>query len=101
MAEGTARITVQPFALSARILRRITRRLAPETRGLARDSFTLMLASGVATAGQIAQIALITHTLGLREYGIFATVVAFVAIVNRFFDVQVGDAMISQAAALV
>jgi O-antigen/teichoic acid export membrane protein len=61
------------------------------------DSFILTIASLVATTGQMAQIALLTHFLGLREYGVFALVVSAVAIINRFFDVQVGSTAIAFA----
>ena len=42
-------------------------------------------------AGYTAQIALITHFLGLTEYGIFAIVVSTVDLVGRVFDFQVGQ----------
>jgi O-antigen/teichoic acid export membrane protein len=45
----------------------------------------------------MAQIFLLTHYLGLREYGLFALTVAFVAIISRFFDVQVGSTAITFA----
>jgi O-antigen/teichoic acid export membrane protein len=78
-------------------VRRLVARLAPETRGLARDSFILSIATLVTMAGYMVQIALITHLLGLAEYGIFALAVAFVDVVGRFFNLQVGDAAIAFA----
>lgn len=74
-------------------------RLAGETKGLASDSLFLAFGNGATIVGMMAQILLITRVLGLGSYGVFATVVAFVAIVDRFFDVQVGEAMIAHAAA--
>jgi O-antigen/teichoic acid export membrane protein len=42
----------------------------------------------------MAQVALITHSLGLRQYGIFALTIAVVALVDKFFDLDVGRASI-------
>jgi O-antigen/teichoic acid export membrane protein len=67
-------------------------RLSRETRGLARDAATLFFGKVATTLGFIAQIALITHVLGLREYGVYALVVAVVALVSQFFDVNVARA---------
>jgi O-antigen/teichoic acid export membrane protein len=47
---------------------------------------------GIGTVGLVAQVALITHMLGISAYGQFAVVVAFVSVVNRLFDVQIGQA---------
>lgn len=74
------------------------RGLSLETRGFARDSSLLTLASGVAMAGYFGQIALISHLLGLEEYGVFAIAVSFVALISGVFDVQVGDTAIAFAA---
>ena len=54
--------------------------------GFLRDSTKLGLASGVAVLGYATQIALITHVLGLDEYGVFAIVVSTVDLVGRLFD---------------
>lgn len=83
--------------LSLAPLRKLAARLAPETRGLARDSFVLSLATLVTMTGYMLQIALITHLLGLAAYGLFALAVAFVEVVGRFFSLQVGDAAIAFA----
>lgn len=48
-------------------------------------------------AGYLAQVVLITHVLGLEQYGVLALALAFVALVNGFFDVQVGDTAIAFA----
>jgi O-antigen/teichoic acid export membrane protein len=72
-------------------------RLSPETRGLAKDSFVLSIGSVVTMAGYLTQIVLVTHVLGLEQYGVLALAVAFVALVNGFFDVQVGDTAIAFA----
>jgi O-antigen/teichoic acid export membrane protein len=69
-----------------------------ETRGFTRDSFVLSVGSAIAVAGYMVQVVLITHILGLREYGTFAIVVSFVALVNGFFDVQIGDTAIAFSA---
>jgi O-antigen/teichoic acid export membrane protein len=90
----TRRSSGDPRPLGLRALRAA---LSPETRGLARDSFILSIGSVVATAGQMAQIALITHFLGLGDYGVLALTISVVAIVSRFFDVQVGNAAIAFA----
>jgi O-antigen/teichoic acid export membrane protein len=47
------------------------------------------------TLGLVAQVSLITHELGLREYGVFSLVVAVVAMVNRLVDLNPGAAVIS------
>jgi O-antigen/teichoic acid export membrane protein len=65
------------------------RRLTGETRGLAKDSSLLGVATGATTIGMMMQITLITHELGLRQYGLFALVVAVVALVDRFFNLDV------------
>jgi O-antigen/teichoic acid export membrane protein len=79
----------------------LTRWLDPETRGLGRDSVLLGIGKAATTLGMMAQVALITHTLGLREYGVFALAVSFVALVDRFLDVDVGRAAITFAARYV
>ena len=71
--------------------RRLRRRLDPQTRGFLRDSTKLGMGSVVVVAGYAVQIALITHILGLDEYGVFAIVVSTVDLVARLFDFQVGQ----------
>jgi O-antigen/teichoic acid export membrane protein len=70
---------------------RLRRRLDPQTRGFLRDSTKLGMGSVVVVAGYAVQIALITHILGLHEYGVFAIVVSTVDLVARLFDFQVGQ----------
>lgn len=77
----------------------VVRVVGSETRGLVSDSFTLTIATAVETAGQMAQIALITNFVGLRAYGQFALVVASVAVASQFFDVQVPGTAVAYAAA--
>ena len=79
----------------------LARRVDPETRGLGRDSLLLGIGKAATTLGMMAQVALITHVLGLREYGVFALAVSFVALVDRFLDVDVGRTAITFAARYV
>jgi len=88
-AEATSGTPILP------VLQRIARRLSSETRGLARDTLVLAIGSVVTMAGYMTQIALVSHLLGLRQYGVLALTISFVEIVNRFFDVQVGDTAIA------
>ena len=78
-----------------RFARRLGRRLHPEARGFARDSALLSVASGVAMAGYMTQIALVTRWLGIEEYGVLALAAAFTDIVSRVFDVRVGETVIA------
>ena len=75
--------------------RRLAGRLGVETRGLAKDTLLLGVGKVATTAGMVTQVALITHVLGLRAYGVFSLTVAFVALVGRFFDVGVGTTAIA------
>lgn len=68
------------------------RRLSAETRGLAKDTAMLSVGKAATLLGMMAQVALITHVLGLTKYGVFALAVSFVALVDRFFDVDVTKA---------
>lgn len=74
-----------------RLRERVKKLLDPQTRGFARDSSKLAAGSAVAMAGYTAQIVLITHFLGLSEYGLFAIIVATVDLVGRLLDFQVGQ----------
>jgi O-antigen/teichoic acid export membrane protein len=74
---------------------RFTGQLGVETRGLAKDTLLLGVGKVATTAGMVTQVALITHVLGLRAYGVFSLTVAFVALVGRFFDVGVGTTAIA------
>src|SRR5205814_662158 len=70
------------------------RRFSAETRGLAHDSSLLGLGTAATTIGMIMQVALITHGLGLRQYGLFALVVAVVALVDKFFQLDASRVLI-------
>lgn len=72
-----------------------------ELRGLARDSFMVGLSQGAVGVGQLVQLVLITHALGLREFGRFSLVVSFVLLVSQFFDVRVAQATITFGAGKV
>jgi len=78
-----------------RWLRRRVRGAGGEARGLAHDSLLLSIGTAATAGGLIAQVSLITHTLGVRAYGLFALVIAFVALVNRFVDLDVEKALIT------
>jgi O-antigen/teichoic acid export membrane protein len=84
---GTSRVRTW---LSGR-LGQVTRRLHAETRGFLGDSTKLGMGSAIVVASYAAQIALITHILGLSDYGIFAIVVSTVDLVARLLDFQVGQ----------
>ena len=71
------------------------RHLTLETRGLAKDTAILSIGKGATVLGMLAQITLLTHVLGLTKYGIFAIAVSFVALVDRFFDVDVTKAALT------
>ena len=86
------------FVIGPHQLRRAWRLLSAETQGLARDSLHLELAAAVSTLGLVGQLVLLTHWLGLREYGLFALVVSFVSLVLRVVDVQVSFTAIAFAA---
>jgi O-antigen/teichoic acid export membrane protein len=73
------------------VRRWIKERFDPQTRGFARDSSKLAVGSFVTIGSYAAQIALITHFLGLGKYGVFAVVVSVVDVVGRLFDFQVGQ----------
>jgi O-antigen/teichoic acid export membrane protein len=47
---------------------------------------------GAISVADLAQIALVTHALGLTEYGRLALAIGFVTLVGQFFDVRVGAA---------
>src|SRR5437660_4903538 len=65
---------------------------ASQAGGVARDAFHVGIWQGATAVADFAQIALITHALGLGMYGRFALVIAFVTLVGQFFDVRVGIA---------
>lgn len=63
-----------------------------ELGGLAGDSVSVGVWQAATSVADLLQIALITHALGLTEYGRLALVIAFVTLVGQFFDVRVGTA---------
>jgi O-antigen/teichoic acid export membrane protein len=77
---------------------RVKRRLDPQTRGFARDTLKLSVATVVVVAGYATQIALITHFLGIGVFGVFSIVVAFVDLIGRFFNFQTGQMTMAFAA---
>jgi O-antigen/teichoic acid export membrane protein len=70
-------------------------RLSVETRGLAKDTAMLSIGKAATVVGMTTQVALITHVLGLTKYGVFALTVSFVALVDKFFDVDVTKAALA------
>lgn len=70
----------------------LTRLRASELGGLAGDSLYMAIWLGAVSVADLIQIALVTHSLGLAEYGRLALVMSFVVLVGQFFDVRVGTA---------
>ena len=70
----------------------IRRARASELGGLAGDSFYVGIWQGATSVADLVQIALVTHVLGLHEFGRLAIVISFVLLVGQFFDVRVGAA---------
>jgi len=64
-----------------------------ELGGLARDSVYVGIAQAAVSIADLVQIILVTHILGLTEYGRLALAVTVVALVGQFFDVRVGPAV--------
>ena len=65
---------------------------ATEFGGLARDSFHVGIWQAAISVADLVQLTLITHVLGLTEFGRLALVMSFVVVVGQFFDVRVGTA---------
>jgi O-antigen/teichoic acid export membrane protein/predicted O-methyltransferase YrrM len=65
---------------------------------LFKDSFYSGIWQGATAVADLVQIVLITHQLGLSEYGKLAIAIAFVVIVGQFFDLRVGVATTVAAA---
>ena len=82
----------------ASLLEPVKRRLDPQTRGFARDTLKLSVATVVFVGGYAAQIALITHFLGVAVFGAFSITVAFVDLIARFFNFQTGQMTMAFAA---
>lgn len=78
--------------MSVAIRTAIRRTRASELGGLAGDSFYVAAWQGAITVADLVQIALVTHVLGLHQYGRLALVMSFVILVGQFFDVRIGAA---------
>lgn len=63
-----------------------------ELGGLAGDSLYTAILLGSVSVADLIQIALVTHTLGLAEFGRLALVISVVVLIGQFFDVRVGTA---------
>ena len=68
------------------------RRRHRELRGLTGDTFYVGIWQATTSLADLAQIALVTHFLGLTDYGRLALVSSLVMLVGKFFDVRVGVA---------
>jgi O-antigen/teichoic acid export membrane protein len=79
----------------AGIISSFSGRLSTETRGLAKDTAMLSVGKAATVLGMVTQVVLITHVLGLTKYGVFALAVSFVALVDKFFDVDVTKAALT------
>lgn len=65
---------------------------AGELGRLGGDSAHVALWQGAISVADLVQLSLITHALGLAEYGRLALAIGFVILVGQFFDVRVGAA---------
>jgi O-antigen/teichoic acid export membrane protein len=61
-----------------------------EVGGLVGDSFWVGIGQGATALAYLAQIALVTHALGLSSYGKLALAMSVVAVVGLFFNLKVG-----------
>jgi O-antigen/teichoic acid export membrane protein len=66
--------------------------------GFASDTLYVGAWQAAASVADLIQIGLLVHALGLRGYGQFALVVAFVALVGQFFDLRMTTATTAVAA---
>lgn len=66
-----------------------------ELRGLARDAVAGGVWQGSVSVADLVQIALITHFLGLAQFGKFALAVALVTLVVKIFDVRVAPVVVA------
>ncbi len=66
-----------------------------EFGGLAGDASYVAIWQGSTTIADLVQVGLITHILGLDQYGQLALVIAFVTLIGEFFRVRVGYAATS------
>lgn len=69
-----------------------------ELGGLAGDASYVAVWQGAGVIAELVQIALVTHALGLAEYGRLALVIAFVMLVGGFFNVRIGIAATTHGA---
>jgi O-antigen/teichoic acid export membrane protein len=69
-----------------------------ELGGLAGDTSYIAVWQATVALADLLQIALITHALGLGEYGQLALAIAFVALVGGFFNVRIGIAALTHGA---
>lgn len=74
------------------VVTRLRQLRGSELGGLAKDSFHIGIGQGAASVADLVQIALITHVLGLNDFGRLALALSFVVLVGQFFDVRVGAA---------
>jgi O-antigen/teichoic acid export membrane protein len=73
--------------------------LGHEFGGFASDALHLSSWQVAAALAQFAQIALVTHRLGLHEYGRLALVIGVTVLISQFFDLNVGVAATTFGAA--
>jgi O-antigen/teichoic acid export membrane protein len=71
---------------------RIRRFRSTELGGLTGDAFQVGIWQAAISLADLAQLALITHILGLAEFGRLAVAMSFVILVGQFFDLRVGAA---------
>lgn len=74
------------------VRRALARLRKSQAGGLAGDSLWTAVWLGAVAVADLLQIALVTHTLGIAEYGRLALVMSVVVLVGQFFDVRVGTA---------
>src|SRR5438270_6645118 len=65
---------------------------ATELGSLAGDAFQVGIWQGAVSVADLVQLALITHVIGLAQFGRLAVTMSFVVLVGQFFDVRVGTA---------
>jgi O-antigen/teichoic acid export membrane protein len=82
----------QRKAAATSIRRFVTRLRKSEIGQLFGDSLYSGIWQGATSIADFLQIVLITHALGLSEFGRLAVAMAFVVLVGQFFDVRVGVA---------
>lgn len=78
--------------------RSLADRAGSELSGLGGDSLYAAIWQASTSIADLAQIALITHVLGLDELGRLAIAISFVMLVGQFFDVRVGVATTTMGA---